>query len=174
MHRALFVVTLMTLLIAVSSACDDEGTPPGTDACSGNCDAQAADGPAPDLSGQEDAGLEAGEDGPAVADLGPDVLPSTWVGSTCTSAASCSGTGADVQCLQEGEWGWPDGYCSQSCDPTADVDTCPAGSHCEELAQEGPNIESCIKDCLTKQDCRDGYVCAPIPESNTGGCIPFG
>ena len=59
----------------------------------------------------------------------------------------------------------------ETCDPTTQPDTCPTGSHCEELAETGPDLKTCIKDCLTKADCRAGYICAPIPGTNTGGCL---
>lgn len=97
----------------------------------------------------------------------------TWVGVPCTGPEQCASEGATAICLEGGEWGWPGGYCSVNCTVVDNVDPCPLGSHCEELTQEGPNIEACIKNCFSEADCEEGYSCAPVPDAPYGACLVF-
>lgn len=72
----------------------------------------------------------------------------TSVGRACMSSSACgSDTGV---CLSTG---WPDGYCSESCDPL-DA-TCPAGALCDG------ELGACLQRCrLGYGGCRDGYACS--------------
>lgn len=153
------------VLILASACADVESGPSDLSVDLGGATDAAVDNTlAPDTGGSA-------ADGPASEQLVVgDGAPSGWVGQPCAQPTDCP---AGAVCLQGGEWVWPGGYCSTSCDQQVKPDSCPAGSHCEELAVTGPDLQVCIKDCETETDCRSGYVCAPIPGSPTGGCIPF-
>jgi len=165
--------SIASLLISVLalSACDDND--PATDACTDACtacDAAAADRGTADLAHDDlftDVDSTKADSGAAH----DSSIASSWVGGACGSDSACQAHDPGAVCLTGGTWVWTGGYCSITCDPTAKPDTCPTGSHCEELAETGPDLKTCIKDCLTKADCRAGYICAPIPGTSTGGCL---
>lgn len=154
----------VTIALLLSTGCSDDDTP----ADSGP--------PAIDLHTNPDQSSP-NADGPSQtpSDLGPlDTFtgPSAEkIGEPCAQHADCGGSPG--VCLQGGEWVWPGGYCSIPCVVVDNHDPCPAGSHCEELAQEGPNIQGCIKNCNSETDCREGYSCAPVPGESFGGCLVF-
>jgi hypothetical protein len=95
------------------------------------------------------------------------------IGDPCQVATDCSGgelAGCYPEVFQTGEPGFPDGYCTQTCDAAT---VCPAGSVCVAFAAGG--TASCLDSCAAGDGCRDGYVCLTqggvcFPECSVMGC----
>ena len=78
-------------------------------------------------------------------------------GMVCSSAADCP----RELCLRSTEF--PNGYCSQACDPE-DEGSCPRGSYCIDDASGAPpdsGVTSvCYQGCATDDDCQHGLTCS--------------
>ncbi|APR83992.1 Hypothetical protein A7982_09341 [Minicystis rosea] len=87
----------------------------------------------------------------------PECAPGTGVvGTACLQNSECAANHNDPICLSE-YLGFPDGYCSEFCDQTAD--DCATGSICYtdlKLSVHGV----CLATCTQDSDCRTGYACA--------------
>ncbi len=160
----------LTLVLFLGFACSDNASEPMVDAAAPDQKVVSSD-LAPGDSSVPDS-LTPDQQLP---DMGPKVVP-TWVGRSCAIPEDCleppKTAVTNEECLSGGEWEWPGGYCSFTCD--AINNNCPEGSHCEELMATGANPTVCIKNCYNKTQCpAPGYVCADVPGTNYGGCIPF-
>jgi hypothetical protein len=80
-------------------------------------------------------------------------------GQACSENPDCAAMGHNPVCLDSSDFpAFPNGYCSQFCDTTAQ--NCPAGNVC----YGGLNISKdgvCMQSCTTTADCRasEGYAC---------------
>ncbi|MSP72904.1 MAG: hypothetical protein EXR76_12180 [Myxococcales bacterium] len=84
------------------------------------------------------------------------------VGQACFDFTECSG---DLDCRIDGH---PDGYCSRSCDRSAD---CGGGASCVQLQFS----QACRATCFDDFDCRPGYTCqlgASPDEGDVSVCAP--
>jgi hypothetical protein len=108
---------------------------------------------------------------PCVEEEGPECIQALCepysVGAPCAST-DC---GADLSCVLPG-WGYPDGYCTKSCE--IDVD-CPSGvdwtSSCCPGTVAGLGNPVCVLDCQDSGECRSGYNCQEYSGGRMG-CLP--
>ena len=85
------------------------------------------------------------------------------VGTSCTDHTDCAATGNDPVCINEMDYNWPSGYCSEYCDLLAN--DCALGSVCAEPSVLGKPFKKnglgvCFKTCTKKADCSAGYMCS--------------
>lgn len=84
-------------------------------------------------------------------DVDPTPQPPRGHGEPCTDDDDCLGTCATT---------WPEGYCTQiGCEAAS----CGEGATC--LAQRGAD-SFCAADCVTDDDCREGYACGTFGRFN--------
>lgn len=107
--------------------------------------------------GQTSSGGSAG----AVA---PDL---SKLGDACATHADCGGA---LECLAEGDTGWPKGYCAAKRSGT----DCPAGSvellsapHAFVMHDGKKESPVCAKGCQQDGECRSGYACLPSFDTKT-------
>lgn len=117
----------------------------------------------------------------------PDIPPCTaanGVGRPCRDPRDCA-TG--YRCFDEGQYGFPDGYCSIAgpideggCDPES-PSSCPVGSSCNYWGTDENDVAyyRCLKDCVIDDrngwdesncGCREGYECTLVDEVCMPGC----
>jgi hypothetical protein len=94
-------------------------------------------------------------------------------GAPCTSQQQCASTGADPACVPE-QFGWTEGYCTERCDPAAQTG-CTGTAVCVSF---GEPRGYCLKPCTGRADCRTGYDCSLVLETEEGSgttvraCVP--
>jgi hypothetical protein len=84
------------------------------------------------------------------------------LGAACGRRGGCTGG----TCLNEAEYGFPQGYCAAvGCDPDAEDPGCPGDGVCIE-ATSGTGV--CLDGCASDTDCRieQGYACRPSVTSD--------
>jgi len=80
------------------------------------------------------------------------------VGDACTAHTDCaSAANDDPFCIDETNLAFPNGYCSEFCDLSAD--DCPAGSQCGDYTFTFSGNGTCFKNCANASDCGTGYQC---------------
>jgi hypothetical protein len=87
------------------------------------------------------------------------------VGKDCSGSADCPGG----TCLDPSSY--PGGYCSKVCsgDVITEGDPCPSGAVCVQIVQAAA---VCLDACNSQSDCRAGYACRPIPNTDDKVCFP--
>lgn len=78
-------------------------------------------------------------------------------GGPCTSQAQCD----SGHCSTEAEWGWPGGFCVDTCTTSAD---CTPGSECDQISS------ICVQTCVISSECREGYGCFAFAFGQTPYC----
>jgi hypothetical protein len=78
-------------------------------------------------------------------------------GTTCQIHNQCAANAPDPICIDQFNFGWPGGYCSEFCDLAAD--DCPTGSVCSSYFFFPSGNGSCMQTCASNADCRNGYSC---------------
>jgi hypothetical protein len=94
----------------------------------------------------------------------------TEIGTPCTSDADCADPlNQSPFCFKPGD-GWPDGYCSASCQILICEDIVSVCASDPAL----PFMGSCLKPCVEDSDCRPGYECAAISSilGTQDACVP--
>jgi hypothetical protein len=77
------------------------------------------------------------------------------VGDPCAVADPTCGKLPNTACLDEGNYGFPGGYCTiTKCSTTS---LCPIGATCADLT--GEFEPACYKSCDSGTDCRTNYGC---------------
>jgi cysteine-rich repeat protein len=80
------------------------------------------------------------------------------VGSPCDAINDCQSTaGNDPFCIEENQFDFPLGYCSEFCD--VNIQDCSAGAICLDAIGAGPTAGLCFDSCTVNSDCRPGYTC---------------
>ncbi len=95
-------------------------------------------------------------------------------GGPCAANNNCAATtGADPICLNEDQYGYPNGLCSEWCNPQDANPGCPVGATCVAGAAN-PAVGICQVTCVVGQTtCRDGYACEALPQPATvSACAP--
>ncbi len=88
-------------------------------------------------------------------------------GTPCDSPADCASNNMDPFCIDQPQYGWPAGYCSEFCDLA--TNDCAAGGICVQAgAPSGAGL--CLDLCATQADCRMGYECVNFGPANV--CFP--
>lgn len=173
MNRLLILLALAGMGAA---ACGDDSDDDAPDSDAGAATAtDAAAAARADAAAREDAATA----------IRPQQIDSAKVGVACTAASAksdCTGVGAT--CLTTSMLGdYPGGYCSASCQASAECGEnggCPVG---DLLASVGSllggasslitsflpaDASSCLKKCSAPSDCRTGYTCSNITSLFTG------
>jgi hypothetical protein len=92
------------------------------------------------------------------------------IGTPCTSDTDCDDPlNQSPFCLTSAD-GWPDGYCSASCQLIA----------CEDFVSvcasdpSVPFFGSCLRPCVDESDCRTGYTCEVVTAllGELNACVP--
>ncbi len=109
--------------------------------------------------GDDDSDLLTDCEDPSDCQLGPECTPGSGaVGDPCTLNNQCgSQTGSDPLCMTQNWFGYPNGYCSEFCNPSAN--DCPAGSVCGDFFGFPSGAGSCFKSCVSSTDCPPGLFC---------------
>ncbi|MGM0595889.1 MAG: hypothetical protein ACQES9_02525 [Myxococcota bacterium] len=106
--------------------------------------------------------------------------PDGFVGSSCADAADCTEVEAvanlTAECVQQiATFTLQDGYCSSTCDPTADPDPCvDADGECVDVMDMG-TYQYCLQPCVPgNNECRTGYECAAFSQETDAPtyCLP--
>ncbi|MBK8259262.1 MAG: DNRLRE domain-containing protein [Polyangiaceae bacterium] len=97
--------------------------------------------------------------------LGVCTPGTTATGGACTSQNGCAATGNDPFCINETDFGWPGGYCSEYC--SVSQNDCTPDAFC--AAVTGGDVGLCLDGCSSDADCRAGYTCGDF--GNGMGCI---
>lgn len=87
----------------------------------------------------------------------------TTVGDPCTTPKEC-GEGV---CINRSYT--PGGYCTRQC-VVGDAQSCPAGSKCISEGISG-ELDGCFLECSESSDCRSGYVCERVRDSQFTVCV---
>lgn len=97
---------------------------------------------------------------PSDCQLGAECTPGPGaVADPCTQHNQCaSANGNDPLCLSQTWAGYPNGYCSEFCNPIAN--DCPSGSVCGNFWGFASGAGSCFKSCVTSADCPSGLSCS--------------
>jgi hypothetical protein len=145
-------VSWMLLAAALAlPACTGNNTSSGQGGASG----KSSDAAPPGASGNSNAmdpGSVPGEDS------APVITP-TELGAACQNDADCAGG----LCITEHDRGWPNGFCSGSCDPSQSE--CQGTGKCFDIGQsQGLCVLPCKAD---SNDCRSGYACTDIMGDNS-------
>lgn len=90
------------------------------------------------------------------------VLPLFGCSYSVGDACSEDRCGSDMTCRRD----FPGGFCTQACTQDGQVAECPEGSLC---AQQVSQL-MCSAICETQEDCRDGYECNGVANSNVKVC----
>lgn len=82
-------------------------------------------------------------------------------GAPCQLHNECASQSTDPFCIDQFNYGWPGGYCSEFC--VLGASDCPSGSVCSGAIS--PNESSspnglCLHTCASQADCRPGFSCA--------------
>src|SRR5690606_22617114 len=94
------------------------------------------------------------------------------IGTTCSLANECQSPQKDPICLlAQGGVSFPDGYCSEFCNPT--TNDCPSGTHCSKFMGLASGNGVCLDQCTSGAECRPGYFCQPTG-SGVSACVPPG
>jgi hypothetical protein len=92
----------------------------------------------------------------------------TAVGQGCFSSSQCAATGNDPFCLPSWDSNWPNGYCSEGCDP-ATPGSCTGDGVCSLVVFQGLAMDLCLDGCATEADCGAGYTCQD--QGNGNVCV---
>lgn len=87
----------------------------------------------------------------------PGMLPP---GEPCFTHNDCAANEGDPACIPD-FFGWPEGYCSEWCDPGLGDQACPSGSICLEAVPD-TFLGLCFDLCSPQEGCRPGYECSPL------------
>jgi hypothetical protein len=77
-----------------------------------------------------------------------------------TAACHCQANNTDPVCIDQIQFGWPQGYCTELCDLS--TNDCPASSTCAPMLNVASGAGLCMASCAVDADCRSGYTCADI------------
>ncbi|HZF47294.1 MAG TPA: hypothetical protein VE093_01525 [Polyangiaceae bacterium] len=77
---------------------------------------------------------------------------------TCAAGPTCPFS--TVCAIDQLQFGWPQGYCTEFCDLS--TNDCPAGSTCAPMLNRSGGAGLCMASCVVDADCRSGYTCADI------------
>jgi hypothetical protein len=78
-------------------------------------------------------------------------------GGPCSKSNQCTSLQNDPLCLDEFNFGYPQGYCSQFCDLAAN--DCGSGATCIDWFGFQSGHGTCFDNCAGQSDCRPGYLC---------------
>jgi len=84
----------------------------------------------------------------------------TPVGGVCSASSDCQANNTDPVCIDQIQFGWPQGYCTELCDLS--TNDCPASSTCAPMLNGSSGAGLCMASCVVDADCRSGYTCADI------------
>jgi hypothetical protein len=88
-------------------------------------------------------------------------------GAPCTSPSDCQTDALDPFCIDQAQFAWPDGACSEFCDLA--MNDCSGDAVCADVAL-GTTSGLCIDGCVADADCRPGYACKDI---GVGGLVCY-
>lgn len=133
--------------------CLDEGLP--TKVCDRPPEVQCNDNDDNDIDGFVDC-----EDVVGCA-TSPACVPGPGApGAPCQLHNECASQSTDPFCVDQFNFGWPGGYCSEFC--TLGGTDCPSGSVCSDAVKPSQSSSPngvCLHTCATQTDCRPGYTC---------------
>jgi hypothetical protein len=135
--------------------------PPDGVTCDANCYfAAPPETSCTDLLDGDNDGLTDCED-PTPCKALPICTPgATPVGGVCSAASDCQANNTDPVCIDQIQFGWPQGYCTELCDLS--TNDCPASSTCAPMLRASDSTGLCMASCAVDADCRAGYTCADI------------
>lgn len=79
-------------------------------------------------------------------------------GTPCQLHNQCQASANDPFCIDQFNFGWPGGYCTEFCD--LDAPDCPAGTLCSPAPFFLPSGNGLCLDTCPANDCRPGYFCS--------------
>jgi hypothetical protein len=137
----------------------EECDPPDGVTCNTNCYfAGPPETSCSDLLDDDYDGLTDCED-PTTCKALPICTPgATPVGGVCSAASDCQANNTDPVCIDQIQFGWPQGYCTEFCDLS--TNDCPASSTCAPMINVPSGAGLCMASCAVDADCRSGYTCA--------------
>ena len=137
----------------------EECDPPDGVTCNTNCYfAGPPETSCSDLLDDDYDGLTDCED-PTTCKALPICTPgATPVGGGCSAASDCQANNTDPVCIDQIQFGWPQGYCTEFCDLS--TNDCPASSTCAPMLNVPSGAGLCMASCAVDADCRSGYTCA--------------
>jgi hypothetical protein len=134
--------------------------PPDGLTCSAYCDFTIqSETSCSDLLDDDDDGLRDCED-PTCKALPICTSGATPVGGVCSASSDCQANNTDPVCIDQIQFGWPQGYCTELCDLS--TNDCPASSTCAPMLNGSSDVGLCMASCAVDADCRSGYTCADI------------
>jgi hypothetical protein len=138
----------------------EECDPPDGITCDGACNAiYPPEAQCNDLVDDDNDGLTDCEDPTDCKSLADCVPGATPTGEACSAPSECLANDTDPICFSEAVFGFPQGYCSEFCDASAD--DCAPGATCVPTSlPSGAGL--CFASCVTAVDCRPGYSCASL------------
>jgi cysteine-rich repeat protein len=136
--------------------CDDGNNING-DGCDATCQIEfvGEEGICNDLEDDDQDGLFDCQD-PDCQALGVCTPGAGLAGEPCTSASDCAANNNDPFCIEEAQFDFPLGYCSEFCDVNAPI--CSGDAICSDIGL-GPTAGLCLDSCAVNADCRAGYTC---------------
>jgi hypothetical protein len=138
----------------------EECDPPDGVTCDANCDfAGPPETNCSDLLDDNYDGLTDCED-PTCKALPTCTPGATPVGGVCSASSDCQANNTDPVCIDQLQFGWPQGYCTEFCDLS--TNDCPASSTCAPMLDGSGGTGLCMASCAVDADCRSGYTCADI------------
>jgi hypothetical protein len=137
----------------------EECDPPDGVTCSANCSGPPETS-CSDLLDDDADGLTDCEDPTPCKGLPVCTPGATPVGGVCSASSDCQANNADPVCIDQIQFGWLQGYCTEFCDLS--TNDCPASSTCAPMLNVASGPGLCMASCAVDADCRPGYTCADI------------
>jgi cysteine-rich repeat protein len=138
--------------------CDDGNTVDG-DGCTATCQFELLpESVCNDLFDSDQDGLFDCQD-PDCQALGVCTPGNGITGEPCTSASDCAANNNDPFCIDENQFDFPLGYCSEFCN--VNTQDCTGDAICLDLDLNAPS-GLCFDGCTVNSDCRAGYTCQDL------------
>lgn len=100
------------------------------------------------------------EDATSCAASSSCVAGAAPAGQACQLHNECASQSSDPFCIDQFNYNWPGGYCSEFC--VLGANDCPPGSACSNLISPNESTSPnglCLHTCASQADCRPGFTC---------------